>query len=211
MSILRNLIVVAPIALALVAAQSGPKPFDEKSEVAQARKEIDARYVVLNKALWEADTATLEDLLGDSFWVQYAEYGREDSDDADDLSDFLSAVEEGSAPYAIQKSFSDSSTKIDRKVTSFTVGRTIALESLTETHVQKFKDTEGAYGEAGKERTMEVKVTWTDMWGYEVRDGAEDEKPNWYLTYRECTGAEIKVDGKPIGRDDDGKLTRMTR
>ncbi len=203
MSIFRTLAVAAPLTLAFATVVFGPNPFNDKEEIAKARKELDARYAQFYKGVYESDLEQVETVLGTSFWIQYAEYGRDEAEESDDISDFLTAVSEGGAPYVIQKAFTNDSAKSTRKVTSFTAGRTVALQTTLESHQLKFVDEHGAYGEKGKEHTLEMVVSWTDMWGYEINDDVDDEKPNWYLTYRECSGAEVKVDGKPIPPDEE--------
>lgn len=179
---------------AIVAVQF--KPFDEKSETAATKKIIEAKYVVLSDAIFNADYEKADTIIHESFTMLPALDDVIDDDATEDESDYLDAIETNNAILSVQKERSPEGTKVERKIVTFVSGRRLATAVYIETMKGDLIDTEGEFGEKGKKHTLETTARFHDQWYKGVSDDAEE--PDWYLFDREATSIVFKMDGKPF-------------
>ncbi|MBX3113792.1 MAG: hypothetical protein KF836_04430 [Fimbriimonadaceae bacterium] len=172
------------------------KPFDEKTEVAAARKAIESRYSVLTEAIYNSDVEKADPIIHEYFTMLPMLDGEIDDDSTEDEGDYLSAIEEGQAILSIQKVNVPEGAKLERKITSFIAGRRLATAVYSETMKSEFEDTEGEYGAKGKMHKLETVSVFHDQWYKGISDDSEEIE--WYLYDREATSILFKLDGKPF-------------
>lgn len=197
------------LSLALVAAVQ-LKPFDEKTEVAAARKAIESRYSVLTDAIYNSDVEKADTIIHEYFTMLPMLDDEIDDENTEDEGEYLSAIEEGQAILSIQKVNVPEDAKLERKITSFVAGRRLATAVYSETMKSEFEDTEGEYGAKGKMHKFETVSIFHDQWYKGISDD-DSEEIEWYLYDREATSILFKLDGKPFQPADDGQLARLLK
>ncbi len=179
-------------------AQSGPRPWDEKAEVAASRKVIEGKYEILSDAIFNGDADKADPVL-DEYFELFDTFTRPLDELSDDEGDYLNDIEENTAVMSVQKKAeADLGTKlkVERKLTNFVAGRRLAMAVYTETSTGEIVDTEGQFGPKGKKAKLELRGVFHDQWRFDEsndKDGAD-----WYLYAREATSFSFKINGKPV-------------
>ncbi len=179
-------------------AQSGPKPWDEKSEVAATRKVIEAKYEILSDAIYNGDSEKADPITHEHLEF-FDTFTRPLDEESDTENDYLDDIDAFNAVLSVQKKAEEdlgTKLKIQRKLTNFVAGRRLAMAVYTETATGEIVDAEGQFGPKGKKAKLELRNVFHDQWYFDESD--DKDGVDWYLYAREATSFSFKINGKPV-------------